>query len=604
MAINFPTGLDDNTSIRLVVDAIDDVLARDHNDLFDAVLAVESKVGISASTPLEGKALVGTGTGTSAWSDATAYYMDRIGSSTYKSLQDLQNVFHSTGWVSGGAITDNGNGTLAIAAGTGAIRTSDSSVATLKFFDWSANAAFSLTDASANYVYVDYGAGSPTLATSTLEPTDTNTKVILAIVWRDGNELHVNTAVRQTVGDHAKLMLQSMQDLMPYGRVSGATLGSVGTSQFSLTSGVFWHGLTRFTTASFDGTSDTFSYYYRNGVGGWTDVAAQTAINLTNYDDGDGTLGTLSANNFGVHWIYLCVDGNVNVQYGQGDYATLLAAQGAGVPSAPPAISSTCFLVGKIIIKKSTAVFVEVLSAFLETFNIAPVTNHNDLSSIQGGTASEYYHLTSAEYTGTGTNEFVRKTSPTLVTPVLGVATATSINKVAVTAPATSATLTIADGATLTASATATVSGTNTGDQTDLTVTAAPGSDHLASGIKIALTATATSNFGDVGYIASTGKVTFVDADAIASGIGLVMCADAQIAADASGNWLAFGVARDDTWAWTVGGLIYITVTATTGNTLSQTAPTGTDDVVLPVGVALSADTMFFKPGLVAVELT
>lgn len=41
--------------------------------------------------------------------------------------------------------------------------------------------------------------------------------------------------------------------------------------------------------------------------------------------------------------------------------------------------------------------------------------------------------------------------TPTLITPVLGVATATSINKVAITTPATSATLTIADGKTLTA---------------------------------------------------------------------------------------------------------------------------------------------------------
>lgn len=54
----------------------------------------------------------------------------------------------------------------------------------------------------------------------------------------------------------------------------------------------------------------------------------------------------------------------------------------------------------------------------------------------------------------TGSNEVVLKTSPTLVTPVLGVATATSINKVAITAPATSATLTIVDGKTLTLSKT------------------------------------------------------------------------------------------------------------------------------------------------------
>jgi hypothetical protein len=53
-------------------------------------------------------------------------------------------------------------------------------------------------------------------------------------------------------------------------------------------------------------------------------------------------------------------------------------------------------------------------------------------------------------------------TSPTLTTPVLGAATATSINKVAITAPATSATLTIADGKTLTVNNTLTFTGTDT----------------------------------------------------------------------------------------------------------------------------------------------
>lgn len=64
-----------------------------------------------------------------------------------------------------------------------------------------------------------------------------------------------------------------------------------------------------------------------------------------------------------------------------------------------------------------------------------------------------------ASQTGTGT-KFVMDTSPTLVTPTLGVATATSINKVAITAPATSATLTIADGKTFTVNQTLTFTGT------------------------------------------------------------------------------------------------------------------------------------------------
>ena len=63
--------------------------------------------------------------------------------------------------------------------------------------------------------------------------------------------------------------------------------------------------------------------------------------------------------------------------------------------------------------------------------------------------------------TSTGTGNVVLSTSPTLVTPVLGVATATSVNKVAITAPATSATLTIANGKTLTANHSLTLAGTD-----------------------------------------------------------------------------------------------------------------------------------------------
>jgi len=75
-------------------------------------------------------------------------------------------------------------------------------------------------------------------------------------------------------------------------------------------------------------------------------------------------------------------------------------------------------------------------------------TTSNLAGSVTFGSTIVYGGVTlSASVTGTG--KMVLDTSPTLVTPVLGVATATSINKLAVTAPATSATLTVADGATL-----------------------------------------------------------------------------------------------------------------------------------------------------------
>ena len=70
-------------------------------------------------------------------------------------------------------------------------------------------------------------------------------------------------------------------------------------------------------------------------------------------------------------------------------------------------------------------------------------------------------NLAAAVTDETGSGALVLATSPTLVTPVLGVAAATSINKLAITAPATSATLAIADGKTLTVSNTMTLTGTD-----------------------------------------------------------------------------------------------------------------------------------------------
>jgi hypothetical protein len=61
----------------------------------------------------------------------------------------------------------------------------------------------------------------------------------------------------------------------------------------------------------------------------------------------------------------------------------------------------------------------------------------------------------------TGTGALVFASTPTLVTPVLGVATATSVNKMAITAPATSSTLAVADGKTFTVNHSLTLAGTD-----------------------------------------------------------------------------------------------------------------------------------------------
>ncbi len=57
-------------------------------------------------------------------------------------------------------------------------------------------------------------------------------------------------------------------------------------------------------------------------------------------------------------------------------------------------------------------------------------------------------------------------------------------------------------------------------------------------------------------------------------------------------NIVVMGTVRNDAWAWTVGGSIYLSDTA---GGLTQTAPVGSGDAVQRVGFALSADSAFFN---------
>lgn len=137
-------------------------------------------------------------------------------------------------------------------------------------------------------------------------------------------------------------------------------------------------------------------------------------------------------------------------------------------------------------------------------------------------------------------------------------------------------------------------------------LTAAPGSDHTVSGTVATMTAGENLAIGDVCYRKSDGKWWKADADAAASMPALAMATD-TISADATGVFLLNGFIRDDTWNWTVGGLIYAGSGATSSHTagaINQAAPNGSGDQVQVIGIAYSADVIYFCPSLNTLELT
>ena len=131
---------------------------------------------------------------------------------------------------------------------------------------------------------------------------------------------------------------------------------------------------------------------------------------------------------------------------------------------------------------------------------------------------------------------------------------------------------------------------------------AAPGTNLTASGQTIRLTANENQDFGDVCFINVDGEAQLGDADALSTSKVTVLCLESATANNPA-TYLVQGIARNDTWAWTVGGVVYLSTTGTTGNTLTQTAPSGTGDIVQIVGIATHADRILFNPQLTFIEI-
>ena len=297
--------------------------------------------------------------------------LENLGGAAYTTVQQMQDVYHSSGLVTGGTISDNGDGSIAVSAGEGYIRNADSEVATLIAIHWDANPTVSLTDNNLNYIYVFYNSGTPSIVSSTSEQ-NSNNYFLLGTVYREGIVLHETVTKVFNVGDHAANMIKRLQATAPFAREEGGVLTEVGTRNIAVSSGTWWEGLKQYITPAFDSSgSDTFNCYYRDGGSGFTVITGQTQINNTQYDNGTGSLANLTVNRFGVHWIYLDPEGEIYCVFGRGNYL-ITEAEAATSPSTLPAFfTGHARLIGKIIIQQGASSFTDITSAFETNLNFS-----------------------------------------------------------------------------------------------------------------------------------------------------------------------------------------------------------------------------------------
>lgn len=333
---------------------------------------------------------------------ASSVGADSMTGSTYSTIQDWLDTTQSAGKISGGTITSNADGTINVSAGTGLLKTTNSATGNIQFFDWSASNNIAVADEDESYVGIEYNSGSPQVFTETSKTSDGRTKFYLGKVFREGTNVNVLNAGQNAVETHRLVQQRFNQVDGEVVRASGLKVSEVETRKLSITSGVLFGGLTRYTTSAIDtNASDTFEYYYYNSTDWVYEDSTATTINNSHYNDITSGLVELTANRYGVHWVYMDVSGEPLVIYGQGDY-TLSGAEEAQPPSSlPEHAADFSVLIAKIIVQKGGTNLYRIESAFDVSFTPSLVQEHDELAGLTDDDHTFYWETDGTD-TATG----------------------------------------------------------------------------------------------------------------------------------------------------------------------------------------------------------
>lgn len=321
-------------------------------------------------------------------------------------LEMYNNVYiNSPSIITGGEITEgSAAGTFEVAAVTAILRITNSVTAELKYITLAKQEDQTISLADTTYfVCLDYNDNTPQLALSTTNPYDRTTspdrtQIALGKVMKDStNNIHYISG-GFNFQDGFKKLHQRNVSLRAIELGEGNVIAYSGTNNFTMTQGLAFSGVNKFVIDEFDSATTTFIPLYPDGSGGWTEGTARNTIDYNHYHDGDGNLSLVRNRRYSHHWVYRHIDdGDVYVMYGNLS-GSLAQSEAEGEPAKPNHLKDFGVLIGKIIAPKAGGSYT-IQQAVSTYFSGASVADHNLLGNLQGGAVTEYYHLTSAEYT-------------------------------------------------------------------------------------------------------------------------------------------------------------------------------------------------------------
>ena len=355
--------------------------------LLPMMVSGQSYVPVGPTTDLNGDVNVPTGSG---------YYINGIEFTVASGINSME----SPCIVTGGEITKGTVGTFTVAAITEAyLRNAATATSPLESVTLAIQSNQTIAEANKMY-YVIFTYGSPcTISINETLPNGWNAIPLGRVVKDTAGVCHYLSAGFRFGNGMEKGHIRAK-------KLRGVELSSGGTltystvdKDFESTALVAFGGYNEFTCVDYVSGDTDFRYLYDDGTHtAWTEVGAQSLIDYAHYDDGDGTLGTISNNKYGCHWVYRHVgDSDIYVVYGttNGSLAEALLAQ---PPNVPNHLTLAGVLLGCIVVKQDGLVY-EIQMVTDTMFTGTSVGDHNSLGGIDGGAADDYYHMTSAEHT-------------------------------------------------------------------------------------------------------------------------------------------------------------------------------------------------------------
>ena len=324
-----------------------------------------------------------------------------IPGATYTSVHEMNNLFASSGRATGGGITDNGDLTFTVSAGTGFIKATDSDTAELLSFDWAVNTAV-LTAGNITYVGVEYNGGSPQIVTKTsVFDFDLDTEWPLGKITLET----VNSTVSSFILANPWWVTDGVTNIIERLRADGHVIRDVDYGGLAISNpsarylavsmGKLWSNLSEFDIAAMDTSAATgsFSYIWSASVDGWqADQSALSYSTLQWNDTGENTLQTITNNWYANLWVYAEAGiQKIVVKYPIAQYKKSADAEAESTPATlPRTLSENGILLGRMIIRQGVDTPIQIQSAFEQTFGASQAADHGNLAGLGDDDHTQY----------------------------------------------------------------------------------------------------------------------------------------------------------------------------------------------------------------------